>query len=287
MRNRNNHILEEAAAQGIDVNFASGDYGDSSPVTGFKSASYPASSPYVTAVGGTSLALNPDNSIAWQAGWGANFTWISDTSGAGYAPYDPPQNFGFLLGSGGGPSEIFAKPSWQSDLPGAMRLTPDVSMVADTYTGAEVVETFSGQLSVAVGGGTSLACPMFSGLMAIAAQKAGHALGQVAPLLYNLPSSSGTSSAIYDVQPVGSSTNVTGSISDSAGTTAYSADQLVAPLDGTQVYYSALYHGQVSTHWYVLAFGADTSLATTVGWDDVTGVGTPNGANFVNALSGP
>jgi len=128
---------------------------------------------------------------------------------------------------------------------------------------------------------------MFSGLMAIAAQRAGHALGQVAPLVYGLSSSPGTGTAIRDVQPVGSATNVTGSITDSGGTTVYPADQLVAPPAGTTVYYSALYHGEISTHWYVLAFGTDTSLTTTVGWDNVTGVGTPNGANFVSELAGP
>src|SRR5262249_13512439 len=118
--NRINRILEEAAAQGIDVNVSSGDFGDNTTVFGVKTPDFPASSPFVTAVGGTSLALNPDNSMAWQTGWGHNATWISDTVETGYAPFDPPQNFGFLLGSGGGTSQVFAKPSWQSSLPGTV-----------------------------------------------------------------------------------------------------------------------------------------------------------------------
>ena len=61
-------------------------------------------------------------------------------------------------------------------------MVPDISMVADPFTGAEFIQTIAGQLGVGVVGGTSLSCPMFSGLMAIAAQKAGHGLGQAAPL---------------------------------------------------------------------------------------------------------
>jgi hypothetical protein len=126
---------------------------------------------------------------------------------------------------------------------------------------------------------------MFSAMMAIAAQKAGHPLGQAAPLIFGLASSNGTGTPIYDVQPVGSATNVSGSITDSGGTTTYSADQLAAPLYGTTTYYSAFFNTPFEGFWVVLTFGTDTSLTTNSGWDNVTGVGTPNGANFVNALS--
>ncbi|HEY6152458.1 MAG TPA: hypothetical protein VIW07_01840, partial [Candidatus Udaeobacter sp.] len=129
-------------------------------------------------------------------------------------------------------------------------------------------------------GGTSLACPMFSGLMAIAAQKAGHPLGQAAPLIYNLPAA-----AVTDIVPVGSPTNVTGIIDG----TPISADQLVAPLSNTSTYYSALFEippewGALSG-WMIISFGTDSSLAVTPGWDNVTGVGTPNPVNFVNAIA--
>jgi hypothetical protein len=102
--------------------------------------------------------------------------------------------------------------------------------------------------------------------------------------MYGLASSTGTTTPIYDVVPVGSANNVTGSITDSSGTTAYSANNLTAPLDGTTTYYSAMYNSPFSTRWFVIAFGTDSSLGTNVGWDNVTGVGTPNGVNFVNAL---
>ena len=276
---RDNRILQSAAVQGIDVNFSSGDSGDFAAAVGFKTVGFPGSSPFATSIGGTSLALNPDNTIAFQTGWGNNLTRIVDTIALGSPPAVPPINFGFQFGAGGGASLTFARPSFQSGLavPGNTRLVPDISMLADPFTGVEIIETFNGQLSVAVFGGTSLACPMFSAIMGIASQKAGHGLGQAAQLVYTLPSG-----AVSDILAVSSPNNVTGVIN---GTTIETADDLAAPLDGTTSYYSALYNSPFSTRWFVITFGTDTSLTTGPGWDNVTGVGTPDGWNFVNALA--
>ncbi len=273
---RVNRILEVAAAQGIDVNFASGDDGDEVIRAGFKTVDFPASSPFATGVGGTSLALNPDNTIAFQAGWGTNLTRIANTIAQGSTPVVPPLNLGFQFGAGGGPSLTFAKPSFQSSLPGSVREVPDISMLADPYTGAEFIQTVGGQLGVGVVGGTSLATPMFSALMAIASQKAGHGLGQAASLVYGLPAG-----AVNDIVPVGSANNVAGVIDGSP----VSADSLAAPLENTTIYYSAFYDSPYSTRWFVITFGTDSSLTTAAGWDDVTGVGAPDGTNFVNALA--
>ncbi len=279
---RVNRILEMAAAQGIDVNFSSGDSGDEVVNVGFKTVDFPSSSPFATSIGGTSLALNPDNTIAFQTGWGTNLTRIADSAATGNKPDNPPLPLGFQFGAGGGSSLTFPRPAFQSGLnvPGSTRLVPDVSMLADPYTGAEIIQTIDGQLSVTSIGGTSLACPMFSAIMAIAFQKAGHPLGQAAPLMYNLPAG-----AITDVLPVGSPNNVTGAITTPTGTTPYTADQLASPLDGVSTYYSAFYNSPFSTRWFVITFGTDSSLTTAPGWDTVTGVGTPNGVNFVNALA--
>ena len=274
---RDNRILESAAVQGIDVNFSSGDSGDFAAAVGFKTVGFPGSSPFATSIGGTSLALNPDNTIAFQTGWGNNLTRIADTVALGGPPVVPPLQLGFQFGAGGGASLTFAKPSFQSSLPGSVRLVPDISMLADPFTGAEFIETFNGQLSVGVVGGTSLACPMFSAIMGIASQKAGHGLGQAAQLVYTLPAG-----AVSDILAVSSPNNVTGVIN---GTTIETADDLAAPLDGTTSYYSAFYNSPFSTRWFVITFGTDTSLTTGPGWDNVTGVGTPDGWNFVNALA--
>jgi subtilase family serine protease len=274
---RDNRILEAAAVQGIDVNFSSGDSGDFAAAVGFKTVGFPGSSPFATSIGGTSLALNPDNSISFQTGWGTNLTEIADTIASGSPPVVPPLQLGFQFGAGGGASLTFAKPSFQSGLPGSVRLVPDISMLADPYTGVEIIESFNGQLSVGVIGGTSLACPMFSAIMGIASQKAGHGLGQAAQLVYNLPAG-----AVSDIVPVSSPNNVTGVIN---GTTIETADDLAAPLDGTTSYYSAFYNSPHSTRWFVITFGTDSSLTTGPGWDNVTGVGTPDGWNFVTALA--
>jgi Predicted protease len=278
--NRIERILQQAAAQGMDVNFATGDFGDEASRIGVTSVDYPASSPFATGVGGTSLALNPDDSIAFQTGWGNNATLIAAPSGAKTLPAVPPVNFGFQGGAGGGSSVIFAKPSFQSGIAGTTRQVPDVSMLADPFTGTEIIITLDNQLLVGVVGGTSLATPMFSGVMAIAAQKNGHVgLGQAAPLLYNLPAG-----AVSDVAPFNSPNNVTGTITVNGTPTSLSAEQLAAPLENTTSFYSALLNNPSDAAWYVLTFGTDSSLTVTPGWDNVTGVGTPNGAAFVNAL---
>jgi subtilase family serine protease len=274
---RDNRILQAAAAQGIDVNFSSGDSGDFAAAVGFKTVGFPGSSPFATSIGGTSLALNPDNTMAFQTGWGNNLTRIVDTIALGSPPVVPPLQLGFQGGAGGGTSLTFAKPSFQSSLPGTMRMVPDISMLADPFTGVEIIETFDGQLTVGVIGGTSLACPMFSAVMGIASQKAGHGLGQAAQLVYNLPAG-----AVTDVLAVSSPNNATGVIN---GTTIETADDLAAPLDGVTSYYSALYNSPFSTRWFAITFGTDSSLTTGPGWDNVTGVGTPDGWNFVNALA--
>lgn len=278
---RVNRILEMAAVQGIDVNFASGDRGDEFQTVGFLSVDFPASSPFATGIGGTSLALNPDNTAQFQTGWGTNLTRIANRILQGSTPPVPPINFGFQFGAGGGSSLTFAKPAFQSSLPGTARMVPDISMLADPFTGVEIIQTVGGQTFVEVIGGTSLATPMFSGVMALAAQKNNHVgLGQAAALVYSLPSE-----AVTDIVPFSSPDNVTGSIVTQSGTLTFSADQLAAPLQNTTEYFSAMYNSPFSTRWFVLTFGTDSSLVVTPGWDNVTGVGTPNGEAFINAMA--
>jgi subtilase family serine protease len=277
---RVNRILEMAAAQGIDVNFATGDFGDETVRVGIAAVDFPASSPFATGIGGTSLALNADHTMAFQTGWGTNLTRLASFVSTHSAPVIPPINFGFQFGAGGGTSAEFAKPAFQASLPGNARLVPDISMLADPETGAEIILTFNGMPSVGVIGGTSLATPLFSAVMAIASQKAGHGLGQAAALVYSLPAG-----AITDVVPVSAPTNANGTITTASGTTTETADQLAAPLGNTTVFYGALFNSPSSTRWDVLTFGTDTSLTTAVGWDNVTGVGTPNGLAFVTAIA--
>jgi hypothetical protein len=106
----------------------------------------------------------------------------------------------------------------------------------------------------------------------------GTELGQAAPYLYSLPA--GT---IYDIVPVTSKTNVTGSIQDSNGTTKYTAAQLADATPSEHVFVSAIWDvfPDVETA-AVISFGTDLGLKTVRGWDNVTGVGTPNAQAFAD-----
>jgi subtilase family serine protease len=288
-----NLLSEIGAVSGISYNFASGDYGDYGLQTLRKTVSAPADSPWSTAVGGISLALNSDNTIAWQSGWGNNGVLLAEEG----TVYDPPKT-GFFGGAGGGASECltknthfrpplctggFPKPAFQKSLHGKDRQLPDVSWLADPYTGAAILISIPGQTPEQVWqvyGGTSVATPMFSALWAIANQEAlaggGTELGQAAPYLYSLPAG-----AVYDIVPVTAATNVTGSIQDSKGTKQYNAKQL-AGRPSTE-FVSALwdYYADADTA-LVISFGTDSTLKTATGWDNVTGVGTPNAQAFAD-----
>jgi subtilase family serine protease len=314
-----NLIAEMGAASGISFNFATGDSGDFT-VDGIPQAVLaPADSPWATAVGGVSLALNPDNSIAWQAGWGTNATVL-----AGYflpgAVYDPPEFLGFQGGSGGGVSNCafnsqsqfppicyggFPKPSYQKTLGGKYRQLPDISWLADPYTGAAILISLPGNFPPQVWqvwGGTSLATPMFSGLWAIANQEAvaggGTELGQAAPYVYSLPTG-----AVFDVVPVKSKHNVTASIQEPSITNTYNADEVMGGAAAPN-FISALWDYPYSQYSaLVISFGSDcadlpetsfdgtactdpAALHTKKGWDNVTGVGSPNAKAFADSFYG-
>jgi len=313
-----NLLSELAAVYGISADFSSGDDGDFSAAIGEATVSYPADSPWSTAVGGVTLALNSDNSIAWQAGWGNNETLFSEE---GFI--EDPVYFGdsgFIGGSGGGPSNCvtvdsnfnclagFPKPAFQKKLPGKQRLLPDVSWLADPYTGVVIAISVPGQVPEQVWqvwGGTSVACPMFSALWAIANQESenngGPALGQAASHVYSLPAG-----AIFDIVPVGSKTNVTASEVDSSGTTAYTAAEVLGgPTPNPPAkFVSAIWdYPSIPGTALSISFGTDcavpspsfffdgtpcnaaTSLHTKVGWDNVTGVGSPNAQAFADAFN--
>jgi subtilase family serine protease len=301
-----NLISEMAAAVGISTNFATGDSGDFT-IDGIPaSVLAPADSPWATAVGGVSLALNPDNSIAWQAGWGNNQTLLAEQG----LVFDPPLAFGFVGGGGGGPSGYFAKPSFQKKLPGKFRQLPDVSWLADPYTGAAILISIPNQVPEQVWqvfGGTSLATPMFSGIWAIANQEAiaggGTQLGQAAPYLYSLPAG-----AVFDVVPVKSKHNVTASIQESTGTNNYDSNGVMSGLAtggaSGKSFVTALWdYPFFAFTSLAMSFGSDcsdlpeafgdgtscndpVSLATKKGWDNVTGVGTPNAKVFADSFFG-
>lgn len=138
---------------GIAITAAAGDLGNGA-------VQFPASSPYVTAIGGTSLAANAASARGWtETAW---------------------------TGSGNGCSILIAQPAWQTanGSCGGWRSVPDVSLLADPTIGAAVYNTADNGWVVL--GGTSIGAPFVAGLYAAAADYGGATIG--APSLYaNLP----------------------------------------------------------------------------------------------------
>jgi subtilase family serine protease len=135
-----------AGHQGVTFLAAAGDEG---------TGSYPAFSPNVIAVGGTTLTLNPDNTIKSETGWST----LSDTQ------LDPG------LATGGGISAMEAEPAFQLGVQQTgFRSSPDISFVADPLTGVAVFDTYLTTSPWNEVGGTSVSTPSDAGIMAIANQ---------------------------------------------------------------------------------------------------------------------
>ena len=274
-RNAQEAAYEQAIAEGIGFYFSSGDCGDELDPQGLcgglgqRQADYSASSPHVTAVGGTSLAVGKGGTYLFETGWGTGFSPLGP-AGLHWNPKPPGL---YLYGSGGGTSQVFNEPWYQKGVVpdslahyfGSMagRVVPDIAAVGDPNTGFLVGETQTFPTGVKYDeyrlGGTSLSSPIFAGIMALADQKAGHALGFINPLLYRHV---GGTSAFHDIVSPSrmvavARTNYVNSINPFAGLS-----------------YSLRTMNQTGT------------LQTTPGYDDVTGFGTPNGWWFINAMAG-
>lgn len=275
-----NTVLELGAAAGISFQFSSGDSGDLGLGTPLGAVGVPSNSPYATAVGGTSILNNPYGTGQVVTGWGNNIVTIN----AG-GPTDPPTDTGYFSGgAGGGESVYFKKPSWQKALPGKGRQVPDVSALADPYTGFVIVYTEGGvQYAQAGWGGTSLASPIFTAIWAIADQYSGTPLGQAGPAVAKLKAGQ-----ILDVLPTSPLTDfdVSGTVHDTDGTTFYSVTGLFAGLLYTTTDFTSAVWNLDSTFGLAISFGTDSSLTVTKGWDNVTGFGEPNGLPFIQGVTG-
>ncbi len=168
------YAFQDALAHHVTVLAASGDAGATNDeldgVTTYQQRvnSWPSADPLVTSVGGAQLYLDDaGNPVRAATVW-------NDGSGA----------------SGGGESAIFGRPSFQDSVRGVVgdhRGTPDISMTAAVSGGCWVYESFAAKgPGWELFGGTSEATPIFSGIVALADQVAGHRLGLLNPALYQL-----------------------------------------------------------------------------------------------------
>jgi subtilase family serine protease len=181
---------EQAEREHITVLASAGDDGPTNPTNGDKTSwlteanvQFPASDPLVTAVGGTRLDLDANgNRLSPDVVW--NDTWDT-VVGKEFGLANPNG-----MAGGGGDSIWFARPSFQSSVwktVGSMRGLPDISMSAACSAAAMTYASFPGQTpGWTLSCGTSVATPMFAGIVALADQMAGRSLGFINPAIYKL-----------------------------------------------------------------------------------------------------
>jgi hypothetical protein len=252
-----NALFEQAASQGQTIVASSGDSGStacspepvSSGITTAESqalaVNFPASSPYVTAVGGTQMAAG-----TFEPGTSAYWAPSSDppiNKGGTLLSYVPEVvwNEGSaangIVAGGGGSSAYFLRPPWQSSLPGvpagSYRLVPDVAMqssvnspgfvfctsdptllAAEAQT-ASCVEALAGSNNkLTIGGGTSFAAPIFAGMLAsLNVAQHGTGLGNINAQLYQLAATPATYAAAFHDITTGTNACVAGATNCAAG----------------------------------------------------------------------
>ena len=188
-------IFQQYAAQGQSLFLASGDNGAYSAAV-----DEPADDPYITVVGGTTLTTTS------AGAWASETTWLTPADGLG----DP------MEASGGGISTVYAIPSWQQGLSmtanqgsTTMRNVPDVSLVANNIN-LVWGNDFIGDSYDWAEGGTSLAAPLWAGLVALANQQAAAngqpPIGFANPALYAIGKSANYQACFHDIT-TGGNTN--------------------------------------------------------------------------------
>jgi len=255
--------LALAAAAGISVNASSGNCGDGtydSPsctlVSNQNTVQYPASSAYVTAVGGTSMFVSKRWRYAFETVWGTYFNLI------------------FQSGSGGGISQFYGPVVWQDVIKYFIaggygpvisfnqRAIPDISMLGDPLTGLKIYQNGAWHTV----GGTNLASALFSGTLALVNQSRQlinkGPIGLAAPYFYIKNSPLLHSRSLRLITPPHQI--ISGATYPPAG----------APLSAFTV------EGKT--------FGWDSSLTIAPEdqlWNDAVGVGSPNVVNFVKQMT--
>jgi subtilase family serine protease len=253
--------LLRAAAEGVGMYFSTGD---------LSGVGAPSSDPYAIAVGGTTLGIGKAGHRLFETGWSTRGSLLV---------HGTWQFISEIGASGGGPSLLWKQPGYQKhvvpaalavapgDRGGTVRSVPDISADADPFTGFAVgTLTFPKNrppaYSEADHGGTSLAAPLVAGMMAAAQQGQRSPFGFVNPLLYKL---AGTS-AVHDTLPI---------TSHSPALYRGAVGRIGIPILMTAL---ATFDDQ---SFSMFGYAGQVTLK---GYDNMTGVGTPNGQAFIAAL---
>jgi subtilase family serine protease len=309
-----NDLWQQAAVEGISVMVAAGDSGATcayvnAPAMHGKAVNGYASTPYNLAVGGTDFSDYVDGTVGsyWNMtnspGGESAKSYIPETpwndscassvlytafglaseeigSGAAFCNTLTAIDLGLvgIAGGGGGPSSVYAKPSWQSGVTGIVndgaRDLPDVAFFGADGFGNEIFNnthallfcmsdaSAGGQpcsdVTANQAGGTSFAAPAFAGIQALINQKKGARQGNPGPLLYGLAMAD-YAGIFHDV-------------------TRGDNDVVCAPGSTADCYAPAGYsYGVLSTSTAGVAYPA------TIGWDFASGLGSVDVTSLVNA----
>jgi subtilase family serine protease len=280
-------VFQKGLAKHDNFFAASGDNGSTgtskqhkdSGIYSYPTVGWPASSPYVVSVGGTQLQRgwrwNPSSNVAFTANRDFNPAYWQWTSGAdSEAVWN--ESWG-PIGTGGGASALYSRPSWQSNVAGSYgdhRIVPDTAWNAAVNGGVDVYITAYPQFNCGnstgcwtIYGGTSAATPQTAALVALANTARSAAgkgpVGFLDPILYGGLGASAYSDIVpqhYGTAPAtfaGSEVGVSGSVNKSVGD---------------------LVDNQM---WEVPVAGYPTSS----GYDATTGWGTPRAPAFVAGLA--
>jgi subtilase family serine protease len=248
-------IFEEGAAEGIGFNFDSGDGGDdtNNSKNTPPAVTFPASDPWATAVGGTTVEIGQSGRVVGELGWGDTIDQ-ENRAGTAYVHKLPGV---FSEGSTGGRSVLFAQPAYQHGVvPGSLatahgtepadREVPDIAADASPITGWLIGYTSSGRYHQILEGGTSGSSPIVAALEADAKQASGQAVGFANPTLYALRKTKAIKDIVQPAKP-----------------------QIAAATP------SACATDGPTSQLCVITLGLDSSLREVPGFDDVTGVGAP------------
>jgi subtilase family serine protease len=285
-----------ASGTGVSVLFSSGDNGDQFSTVGVTAADFPPSSPFDTAVGGTTLQIGSLGQRLGELGWSTYRSFLCTAPLFGSPGCSKATENTWLTptadgAAGGGTSYVYAQPWYQvgivpksmalenSPLTGSkpMRVVPDIAMDADPATGILMgqTQTFPNGTywKTTRYGGTSLASPLFAGVIALADEASGTALGFLNPALYKLDTSD--PSAIFDVVPGGKQSQARvdyANLFDNSAGLLYTTR--IITYEGVETYCNG--SGNCAIRY--------NTLVTAPGYDNMTGLGTP-GTGFVSALA--
>jgi subtilase family serine protease len=250
-----------AASEGVGMYFSAG---DGSGVL------EPSTDPDAIAVGGTTLGIAKTGQRLFETGWSTGISQLDNGKWV-FKGEDGA--------SGGGPSVYWPQPAYQKGVVpksmGTTRSAPDIAADADPFTGIDVgLLNFNGKTPTFFEesiGGTSESSPLVAGMVTAAQQGQRTAFGFINPAIYTLSGSS----AFYDTLPLTSS-----------------SPALYRGVECDLLEFDNICLGPSTKRTPSLTTFDDqnphmsgyTGQVTAPGYDNMTGLGTPDEPNFIKAL---